>query len=94
MDTPRNLDVLLSKVVDEDTFLDFLEGLRDNKREEEEIERVHPSSPQCSGALGWENGSIYTFLDAAVAWGRGGNPDDTNPWHRAAYIIYAGKFYE
>ena len=57
----------LEEVVDEATFIDFLRALADDWEEEREIEKTKPSSPYGPGALGWENGSIGTFLDAAIA---------------------------
>ena len=50
--------------------------------------------------LGWENGSIGGFLDAAATWGedsRDGLPGYSRPenaWRRAAQLMLAGKFYE
>ncbi|WP_422775927.1 DUF7660 family protein [Pseudomonas mediterranea] len=52
------------------------------------------------GALGWENGSIDTFLDAAAAWATAssrsspGSASGSNAWQRCAAILLAGKFYE
>ncbi|WP_407495189.1 hypothetical protein [Pseudooceanicola sp. MF1-13] len=50
---------------------------------------------------GWENVTIGTFLEAAIAGARdnkvgepGGYLADTNPWRQAAEIILLGKVYE
>jgi hypothetical protein len=91
---------LATRVVDEASFISFLEALRDNRQAEVEAERAAPSNPYGPGARGWENGSIGQFLDAAVAWGQATANGTAhysvpqNPWQRAAQIICAGKLYE
>jgi hypothetical protein len=54
-----------------------------------------------TGNVGWENGSIETFLDAMHAWASGtsgltGKPmvSEQASWHTFAEILHAGKFYE
>ncbi|WP_434575667.1 DUF7660 family protein [Pseudomonas sp. Z3-6] len=50
--------------------------------------------------VGWENGSIDTFLDAAAAWATASSRSSpvsasrSNVWQRCAAILLAGKFYE
>ena len=89
----------LDKVTEEKSFIRFFQILSDDWELEEELEKKSPSSPWTSGALGWQNGSIGTFLDAAAACGEQGlesgprNQED-NVWARAASIIYGGKDYE
>lgn len=67
--------------------------------EERLLEETSPSSPYGPGALGWENGSIDTFLDAAAAWATARlrsspvNACRSNVWQRCAAILLAGKFY-
>lgn len=93
-------EVALEKVVDEETFLQFLHALAVDRADEVTKEQEHPSSPYGPGANGWENGSIEDFLFAAVRWAddSGGAPmmppKATNPWRRCADIIYCGKIYE
>lgn len=98
---PRDLDLLLSEVKDEATFIRFVAALADDYQEEKEIEAENPPSPYSSGALGWENGTIGAMLGAAAAWGSSSSRRFTaeqlhsgNPWRRCAHILYAGKFYE
>lgn len=97
---PRDLDAMLAAVRDEETFLEFVEALGADFEEEREIEASEPSSPYGPGALGWENGTIDAFLQAAAAWGTSTaehpprSAAASNPWHRCAHILYAGKFYE
>jgi hypothetical protein len=96
MDPHESLD----RVVDEESFIDFLQARAADRENEIEKERENPSSPYGRGKNGWENGSIEAFLGAAAAWGVGsmnGLPllgKSTNPWRRCADILYAGKIYE
>lgn len=97
LDAP-DLDVLLSQVNDERTFVSFLDALAKDFALEQNLEAENPS-PFGRGQLGWENGTVGAFLDAAAAWGAcqtiaGAPPPRANPWQRCAHIIYAGKFYE
>lgn len=100
MNVSRDLFDEASAVSDEDSFLAFLNSLREDREAERTIEVSHPSSPYGPGALGWENGSIEAFLDAAFSWGIASRKGTvayqvpSNPWCRAAQIICAGKFYE
>lgn len=97
---PKNLHALADAVCDEESFLQFVKDLVADWDEEKEIEVKTPASPYSQGALGWENGSISAFLDAASSWGDA-TIDGTkyyvkpnNSWCRAAHILHAGKFYE
>ena len=89
----------LDKVVDEKTFLKFLQLLALDWHKAQAIESTNTSSPFSSGNLGWENSDIGQFLESAAACGldhlpNGGLEPQANPWKRAASIIYAGKIYE
>jgi hypothetical protein len=94
----RTPEDFIEQVVDRATFVEFLEILSEDWCEEEEIEKAKPSPSYSAGALGWENGSIGTFLDAAAAFGKSdianAIPQHSNPWRAAAQIILAGKWYE
>jgi len=95
-----DLDELLERVNDEQSFIGFIEALGSDFASERILEETTPSSPYGPGALGWENGSIDTFLDAAAAWATASTrsfPPSTpvsNVWQRCASILLAGKFYE
>ncbi|WP_147361083.1 hypothetical protein [Colwellia sp. RSH04] len=90
---------LIEYVVDKQSFLIFAEALRQDREESDAIESKNPSSPFNSAALGWNNGSIESFLEAAIAWA-----DDTNfgelrlkgvsQWRLFAEFLLAGKQYE
>ena len=89
----------LDSVVDEKTFLEFLQILSEDWEKEERIEAKTPSPPYTAGALGWENGDIGSFLEAAAACGidhlpTGGVEPNSNIWRKAASIIYGGKIYQ
>lgn len=97
---PINFDELLKTVDDEQSFIGFIEALGMDFAEERLLEETSPSSPYRPGALGWENGSIDTFLDAAAAWATASSHSSpvgasrSNVWQRCAAILLAGKFYE
>lgn len=94
------LEELLDHVEDEESFLDFAAALAQDKAAESAQEQTGPSGPYGPGARGWENGSIESFLEAAVAWARdsafGRNQGLTNasPWKKFAVFLYCGKIYE
>ena len=98
--TQMDLFQVASQVNDEHSFLEFVAALVRDWENEREIERVNPAPPYEPGALGWENGSIGTYLDAAYQWAMASKDGlrsyvlPTNPWTRAAQILFAGKFYE
>ncbi|MDX9677937.1 hypothetical protein NQ186_14475 [Pseudomonas zeae] len=95
-----DLDELLERVTDEQSFIEFVAALGADFSRERALEESSPSSPYEAGARGWENGSVDTFLDAAAAWAvassRNAQADAavSNVWRRCAAILLAGKFYE
>ena len=96
------LFAVLESVHDEETFLQFLIVLRDDREASETEEKVNPSSPYDPDARGWENTTIDRFLDAAVRWARASSKGlpladyvpPSNPWRRCADILYVAKGYE
>lgn len=97
---PVDLDELLESVKDEQSFIGFIEALGSDFASERVLEETTPSSPYGPGALGWENGSVDSFLGAAAAWATASsnsslsNAPLSNVWQRCATILLAGKFYE
>ena len=93
---------VLETVCDEETFLNFLIALRENREASIELERKVPSSPYGPDALEWENTTIERFLDAAVQWARTSRKGlpmadyipPQNIWRRCADILYVAKSYE
>jgi hypothetical protein len=63
-----DLDELLERVLDRDSFLAFVRGLVADRVAEAAKEREQPSSAYGLRANGWENGTIEAYLDAALAW--------------------------
>jgi hypothetical protein len=99
----NGVEAILEAVHDEQSFLLFIQALAADWDDECQQELATPSWPYCSGANGWENGTIGSYLDAAASWGLSSicglpalaeyeKPD--NPWKRAAEILYMGKIYE
>lgn len=84
----------LDAVVDEATFLQFLTLLAADfeaaQKEANKEKYPHLASPR-----GWQNFTIETFLDAAVAGADGGAElVAANPWRRCADILFGGAVYE
>ena len=92
----QTLDQALAAVHDRDSFIVFLELWAEDRARSALMDRETQPPPYASGALGWENGSIETFFDAAAACARATWPENIkdNPWREAAEIIYGGKVYE
>ena len=90
----------LQSVHDEETFIQFLLALRDDREASIAQEEATPSSSYGPDAGGWENTTIERFLDTAVRWARdsvNGNPFYQRPdnlWRRCADILFAAKSYE
>jgi hypothetical protein len=89
----------LEVVVDEETFVAFLDALAEDWGDERRREAEHPSNPHGPGVNGWENVGFGDILEAAVACWRDNRPesavgDDGNIWRAAARIIWRGKYYE
>jgi hypothetical protein len=77
-------------------FLEFVRALIADREDDVAQQRENPSSPWGPGANGWENGSIESYLESAVAWA----DDDTDRlpdrpgWREFARFLLAGKHYE
>ncbi|WDR37803.1 hypothetical protein NN484_08705 [Pseudomonas serboccidentalis] len=97
MSAPDDLDELLESVSDEQSFIAFIQALGTDFARERSVSE--PLSPYGRGALGWENGSVDAFLEAAGAWAiassrQAADVSSANVWQRCASILLAGKFYE
>lgn len=91
---------MLSKVVDEESFVGFVRYLANQRLELERMARDGTAKPTFLSGLGdWEYDSLGGYLDAVAACHEDGGgydddaPDD-NPWRRAARILLHGKYYE
>jgi hypothetical protein len=87
------LHELLEKVDSKESFLDFVEALKNDKIDEDQKEKENPSSPYSDGKNGWVNGSISQFLDSIHAYGID-NDKISLDWKSMAELFYAGKIYE
>jgi len=91
-----DLNQMAEKVNSKKSFLEFVSALSADWFNEEKLEKQKPSSPYDAGVLGWQNGSIGSFLDAMQAWASdsGDKISDKPDWNLFARILLAGKFYE
>lgn len=91
-----NLTDYLEAVVDESTFLAFVEALADDRRVAARIVGDAIEGVQ----NGWENDSIQDFLEAGCAWaqdsafGTKQGLASASPWKKFAVFLYCGKIYE
>jgi hypothetical protein len=82
----KDLFALLETVIDEISFIKFLSTL------EADWKKI--------GNDEWQNGTIGQFLEAAATWGMDSKDGlefykkPSNPWRRAADIMYMGKIFE
>jgi len=90
------LHELLEDVADDGSFLLFVKAFIED-RQADARGAVDDSG---RGERGWENHSIESFLEAALAWAEATNIGasqglaDASPWKRFAVFLYCGKIYE
>ena len=90
----------LECVTDQESFLVFVSALAQDRVSAARAETQDPAPPYGADAGGWENKSIETFLDAAVAWAEDSNFGATQGlataslWRKFAVFLYCGKIYE
>ncbi|MFV9533788.1 hypothetical protein ACNUI4_16155 [Pseudomonas aeruginosa] len=65
-----DLYALAEQVEDEAGYLRFLAALAADWEEDRRLAAANPPKPFGPSPLGWENGSIGGFLDAAATWAR------------------------
>ena len=88
-----DLDELLQKVNSKESFLQFVNILRDDKKDENLKEIVNSPSLYNAGLNGWENSTIIDFLESIERYGK--DSEINNPsWKNFALLLYSGKFYE
>ena len=89
------LHEMVEKIKTKKDFIEFAKKLRDDKIDEDEKEKINPSSPYESGKNGWENNSIPDFIDSIVAFGEDSESiGEKAEWKNFALLLFAGKFYE
>jgi hypothetical protein len=86
----------LDKVDDQESFLDFVKALAEDRREKAADEKAHPYGGQPGG---WENCTIEEYLSAAVSWaedsrGQPAGLSSDASWRGFATFLYCGKLYE
>ena len=91
-----DLRATLNNVNSKETFLEFVHALAADRFEEEELEKLSPSSPWGPGAKGWEHGTIGAYLDAVArcASANAKKRSEDVSWKAFAEMLHAGKFYE
>jgi len=84
-------------VIDRESFIRFVQALAADREEAERLEKADPKQYQWGGANDWQNGSISSFLECALAgseaqdnWGSAAGPS----WKDLAVFLYLGKIYE
>ena len=98
---PATMDLfeMADVVCDRQSFFGFVRALAEDKEDEEEKERLNPSSPYVPGAIGWENGLIWTYLERSIAWAEDNIQDpaiqsEERSWNLFTRILHVGKYYE
>lgn len=93
---PRPED-LLDQVHDQQSFIDFVRALAEEREQAEAAERREPVRYQLGGACNWQNGDISTFLWAALTYfdPKPLHQPETEPsWRMFAECLYCGKIIE
>jgi hypothetical protein len=89
---------LLEYVVDQKSFIAFVEALATERRQAARLEAEQPVCYQLGGALGWYNGDIASFLEAALTYFQEGPlkacPEPKPNWRMLAEFLYCGKIIE
>lgn len=84
-------------MTDRKSFVDFVTALAEERREAERMEGEEPTRYQLGGAHNWQNGSISSFLYAALDCfeAHQSSKDVNQPdWRTFAEFLYFGKIYE
>ena len=93
------LHELVDQVRDCESFLTFVESLRADRALADAEEATAISDSFDEGARGWQNGTIESFLEAAIAWARDADlcaaeGDASALWRQFALFLYMAKTYE
>jgi hypothetical protein len=90
----------IEHVTDQQSFLAFARALTQDRIAAVSAEAKADSSPYGQDAGDWENVSIESFLEAAIAWAEDSNfganqgMEAANPWKKFAAFLYCGNIYE
>ncbi len=84
-------------VTDRESFINFVEALIEDRTSADALEASDPKRYQLGGANDWQNSSIVTFLDCALAGATAqenwGSPTGVS-WRDLAVFLWLGKIYE
>lgn len=89
--------ILLNRVVDRDSFIEFVTALAEERAEAESIEKNNTQSALSGEALGWSNCTISDFLYASLVYFEEKpfhKPEALPSWKMLAEILYFGKIIE
>jgi hypothetical protein len=90
----------LEHISDQESFLAFVRALTQDRRSAAQAESKDAASPYGPDVGGWENTSIDSFLEAAIAWAEDSNfgskqdLSSVSLWRKFAVFLYCGKIYE
>lgn len=82
------------------SFLVFARVLAADRAASADQENGSSSPPYVPDANGWENTTIESFLESAIAWAEASDfgltqgLSSSNPWQQCAVFLYCGKVYE
>jgi hypothetical protein len=88
-----NLRDYLENVTDRETFIEFVNALVEDRSNAEELEQQNIENYQPASALGWQNTSIESFLQAALVWLVDSDRREVS-WKLMAEFLYSGKIYK
>lgn len=90
------LDVLLQRVVDRETFFAFVRALIADRTQAAALEKLGVDPPYSESVGGWKTASIEGYLEAALAGAEAkpvsGAADPS--WRTFAEFLYCVKIYE
>jgi hypothetical protein len=85
---------LLENVKGRESFLAFLRALIEEREQAEKLERESPDYFKYGGVLDWQNSSISSYLEAALAGVEDSESFQEPSWRAFAEFLYMGKIYE
>lgn len=92
------LHELLEQVEDRETFVIFVKALIADRRKADTSLKESPEKYEWTNVLGWENGTVEAYLNAAVRCFEDSKHLQDNPetasWRIFADFLYGGKIYE
>ena len=88
---------LLDLVVDQTSFIRFVEALAEERTEAKAIEAANPQRYCVDGAHNWKNAEIDNFLEGCLDYFTPKpvhTPEQTPSWRMFAEFLYHGKIIE